>query len=248
MCYGRQNWEIEMGIIKTKGLILKQHNMGDNDTMCTILTPDLGKIGCAAKGAKRQKSSLMAGTQFLCFGDFVIYKGINSYSINSCEPIEIFYNIRLDINKLQYATQVTKIVGDVTNENESAYRILQLALNTIYMISESNMELDFILSVFKIRLLSIIGFRPVIEKCTNCNEKEKIKYFSFADNGFKCEACGRQDKSAMEIDDSIVKAIKFIVWAEPKKIFSFQISNESKLKLKLLSKVYLDKCLEKEYN
>lgn len=237
-----------MGIIKTKGIVLKQNNMGDNDEMCTILTPDLGKIGCAAKGAKKPKSSLMAGTQFLCFGDFVIYKGINSYSINSSEPIEIFYNIRLDIDKLKYASEVSKIVCDVTNENESAYRVLQLTLNTIYMISESGKDLDLILSIFKIRLLSIIGFRPVVEKCICCNEKENIKYFSFADNGFKCDACGRQDKGAMEINESIVKAIRFIIWAEPKKIFSFEISEEAKLKLKLLSKVYLDKCLEREYN
>lgn len=79
-----------MGIIKTKGIVLAQHNMGDNDKMIIILTPDLGKIGCAAKGARRPKSALMAGTQFLCFADFVIFKGVNSYNINSCDPIEIF--------------------------------------------------------------------------------------------------------------------------------------------------------------
>ena len=61
-----------MGLIKTKGLILMQNNMGDYDKMVTILTPDLGKIGCAAKGARRPKSTLMAGTQFLCFGDFLL--------------------------------------------------------------------------------------------------------------------------------------------------------------------------------
>ena len=94
-----------MGIIKTKGIVLAQNNMGDNDKMITILTPDIGKIGCAARGARRPKSTLMAGTQFLCFADFMIYKGVSSYSINSADPIEIFYNIRLDIEKLKYAVE-----------------------------------------------------------------------------------------------------------------------------------------------
>ena len=142
-----------MGIIKTKGIILAQHNMGDTDKMITLLTPDLGKIGCAAKGARNVKSTLMAGTQFLCFGDFIIYKGITSYSINSCEPIEIFYNIRLDIDKLKYASEVAKIVNDVTDENQNTYRILQLTLNTMYMISESDKDLELIMAIFKIRLL-----------------------------------------------------------------------------------------------
>ena len=49
-----------MGTIKTKGIILSEHNMGDSDKMLTILTPGYGKSGCAAKGARRQKSLLLA--------------------------------------------------------------------------------------------------------------------------------------------------------------------------------------------
>ena len=236
-----------MGIIKTKGIVLAQNNMGDNDKMVTVLTPDLGKIGCAAKGARRPKSALMAGTQFLCFANFIIYKGVNSYNINSCEPIEIFYNIRLDIDKLEYASKVAKIVRDVIKENESSYNVLQLVLNTIYMISESDKDLDFILSIFKIRLLSLIGFRPIVEHCANCDQKNNLKYFSFKDNGLKCEICGRQDKGAVEISDATEKALKFIVWAEPKKIFSFDMSEENKVQLNLISKIYMNNCLEKEY-
>lgn len=236
-----------MGVIKTKGIILAQNNMGDNDKMVTLLTPDLGKIGCAAKGARRPKSALMSGTQFLCFGDFLIYKSASSYKINSCEPIEIFYNIRLDIEKLKYASEIAKIVNDVTDENQNTYKILQLTLNTIYMISESDKDLSLILSIFKLRLLSIIGFRPIIEKCASCNEKEKLNYFSLRDNGLKCEQCAKNDKSTIKLSDTTVKAIKYIIWAEPKKIFSFDMSEENKLELKLLTKTYLNKCLEKEY-
>ena len=236
-----------MGVIKTKGIILAQNNMGDNDKMVTLLTPDLGKIGCAARGAKRPKSALMAGTQFLCFGEFIIYKGVSSYNINSCEPIEIFYNIRLDIDKLKYASEIAKIVNDVTDENQNTYRILQLTLNTIYMISESDKDLDLILSIFKMRLLSIIGFRPVVEKCANCGNNEKISYFSLKDNGVKCENCGRIDKGAIRISQSTLKAIKYIIWSEPKKLFSFDLSDENKNELRIVSKTYLNKCIEKEY-
>ena len=236
-----------MGVIKTKGIILAQNNMGDNDKMVTLLTPDLGKIGCAAKGARRPKSALMSGTQFLCFGEFLIYKGVSSYSINSCEPIEIFYNIRLDVDKLKYAAEIAKIVNDVTDENQNTYKVLQLTLNTIYMISESDKDLNLILSIFKLRLLSIIGFRPIIEKCASCDEKEKLNYFSLRDNGLKCTPCAKSDKSAIQLSDTTVKAIKYIIWAEPKKIFSFDMSEKNKMELKLLTKTYLNKCLEKEY-
>jgi hypothetical protein len=53
-----------MKTLKTKGIIISENNMGDFDKMVTILTPT-GKIGCAAKGARRPKSLLMAGTQYV---------------------------------------------------------------------------------------------------------------------------------------------------------------------------------------
>lgn len=234
-----------MSIFKTKGIVLLESNSGDNDKMVTLLTPN-GKIGAIARGAKRPKSNLMAGTQYLCFGDFMIYKSSSSYSINSAEPIEIFYNVRLDIDKLTYASKVTRLVNDVTDENMNTYRVLQLTLNTIYMLSESDKDMEFIYSIFKMRLLSLIGFRPIIDSCTECHSKE-IACFSLKDNGFKCDACGRQDKGSIKLSPTTVKAIRYIITADAKKIYSFDLSDENKAQLKLVSKLYLNKCLDKEY-
>lgn len=235
-----------MGIIKTKGIILSESNMNDFDKMLTMLTPN-GKIGCAAKGARKPKSLLMAGTQFLCFGEYMLYQGTSSYHINSCDTIELFYPIRTDLDKLKYAAHVTKVINDVTDENQNTYRILQLFLNTLYMISETDKDLDFILSVFKLRLLCLLGFTPQIKACTNCKTGENITHFSIRDNGFKCEACSKIDKGAIRISDSTKTAMQYIVLADPKKIFSFQISEENLQELNLVSNLYFNEKLEKEY-
>jgi len=220
--------------------------MGDFDKMVTILTPT-GKIGCAAKGARRPKSLLMAGTQYLCFADFMLYRGTNSYRINSCDTIEIFYNIRTDLDKLQCAAQITKIINDVTYENQNTYKILQLLLNTIYLISETDKNLVFLSSVFKLRLMCLLGFAPQINECVNCKAKESLKYFSMQNSGFKCSNCGRVDKSCIEISDACVNAIKFIVLAPDKKIFSFNLSENVQKELNLVAKLYTNLKLEKEY-
>ena len=70
----------------------------------------------------------MGATQFLCFGEYLLYKSSNTYSINSCEIIEAFYNLRIDLDKLKYASYITKIVNDVTTENQNTYKVLQLFL------------------------------------------------------------------------------------------------------------------------
>ena len=236
-----------MGIVKTKGIIIAENNNGDFDKMLTMLTPGYGKIGCAAKGARRPKSLLMSGTQFLCFGEYILYKGNNTYNINSCETIEMFYDIRVDLDKLKYAVYITKIISDVTTENQNSYKILQLFLNTLYVISKTDKDLDLVISIFRIRLMSIIGFRPNIDKCSCCGAIGNFSYFSFLDNGFKCESCGRQDKGAIKISETTKDAIRYIVLSDAKKIYSFDISEESKRELEIVSKLYLNEKLEKEY-
>ncbi len=235
-----------MGLLKTKGIIISENKMADFDKMVTILTPN-GKIGCAAKGARRPKSLLMSATQFLCFGEYMIYKGNNTYNINSCDTIEIFYNIRTDLDKLNQAVYITKIIDDITDENQNTYKILQLYLNTLYMISESDKDVELILSIFRIRLVSILGFMPKIDACLSCKTKENIEYFSLKDNGFKCNICGKQDKSAIQISASVVNAIKYIIMSEAKKIYSFNLSEEGIKELEIVSKLYMNDKLEKEY-
>lgn len=236
-----------MANAKTNGIILSENNLGDFDKMLTILTPGLGKISCVAKGARRPKSSLLAGTQLFCFGEYLMYKGTNTYHINSCETIEIFYNLRTDLDKLKYAIHINKIIQDVTEENENCYKILQLFLNTLYTISETEKDKDFVLNVFKLRLLCILGFTPRAICCTNCKEDNNLTKFSIKDNGFKCEACGRQDKSCIDMSESAKNAIKFVISAPPKKLFSFRLKDTGLREFELICKIYFNEKLEKEY-
>ncbi len=236
-----------MANTKTTGIVLAEHNLGDFDKMLTILTPGFGKISCVAKGARRPNSSLLAGTQLFCFGEYLMYKGTNTYHINSCETIEIFYDLRTDLDKLKYAMHIIKIVQDITQENQNCYKILQLLLNTLYTISKTDKDLELTLGIFKLRLLCILGFTPRIEKCINCGEEHELYKFSLKDNGFKCKTCAKQDKSTISMGKSSQNGIIYTVTAPPKKLFSFNLKDEALEEFKLITKLYFNEKLEKEY-
>ena len=234
-----------MGTIKLKGIVIAENNKGDFDKMLTILTPN-GKISCSARGARRPKSQLMAGTQFLCFGEYMLFKGSNTYTLNSCETIEVFYNLRTDLDKLECASNITKLIQDVTDENQNTYKILQLFLNTLYVIANTDMDLKFIGAIFKLRMMKLLGFKPRVDKCVNGHD-ENVKYFSFKDNGLKCEACSKQDTGTIEISETTKTALRYINEAPPQKLFSFNMSEDNKKQLEIISKIYTNEKLEKEY-
>ena len=116
------------------------------------------------------------------------------------------------------------------------------------MISESDKNLDFIISVFRMKLMCLLGFMPTIDKCVGCGEEtENLTYFSLAQSGLKCDACSKQDKGAVNLSASTITAIKYIIMAPPKKLFSFNISDDSINELNIVTKLYLNDKLDKEY-
>lgn len=233
--------------LKVNGIIIAENSSGDFDKMLTMLTPNLGKINCTAKGARRTKSQLLSATQIFTFGEYMLFKGGDTYTINSCETIEMFYNLRTDLDKLIYASHITKIINDITTENQNSFYILKLYLNTLYAMSETDKNLDFIISVFKMRLMKIIGFAPSILECVSCKSKENLTAFSFKDNGFKCTNCKKLENGAFNITEASKNAIIYSTKADAKKIFSFNLSDKALKEFEIVSRLYLNEKLEKEY-
>ncbi len=140
----------------------------------------------------------------------------------------------------------------MTEENIPAGDVLQLFLNTLYVISETDKDLDLIYCIFRIRLLAILGFLPQVAKCVNCEtpmleEMEKF-YFSVKDDGVKCEPCSRLDKSVIELSKTTFSALIYILSCDSKKLFSFEIPERDLQELKLLCKIYTNQKLDKEYD
>ena len=177
----------------------------------------------------------------------MLFHGANTYHMNSCEPIEVFYNLRTDMDKLIAATNINKIILDVTTENQNSFKILQLFLNTLYTLAESDKPIQLIISIFKLRLISIIGFSPNVKECVSCKTTNNLSFFSIKDNGLKCEICGKQDKSAIHMLPETKDACNYILLCPAKKLFSFNVPNQSIKELEIISKLYLNEKLEKEY-
>ena len=176
-----------------------------------------------------------------------MFKGSGTYSLNSVETIELFYNMRVDIEKLQYGVHILKILNDITDENQNGFHILRLALNTIYLLSEEERDKDLILATFKLRTLKILGYMPQIRKCNICGKIENLKYFSINNNGYICDECKRKDASGITMSDGVKNAITYILTSVDKRVHLFELEKDLSKELNLIAKIYFNTKLEKEY-
>lgn len=238
-----------MGYIRTNGVVIKEVNTGEADKIITILTKGQGKISAFAKSARRPKSSLIAGSQFLCYSDFVLFKGKDMFSINSSDVIESFYEIRNDIFKLTYSAHMVDIISDVIQENQPAGKVLQLFLNTLHMLAKTDKSPELLTRIFEIRLLSILGYAPYVSACINCSKEENEDLmFSFRRCGLICSACIPQDPYAVKILPGTAKALQHMVHSKMQNLFSFNLSQDVLNELARISKRYLKDRLERDYN
>lgn len=237
-----------MNLIRTHGIVVGEMKTGEADKILTIFTRKQGMIRAVVKGACKNKSSMIACSQFLAFSDFIFYKGKNDlYKINTCEVVEPFYDLRIDIEKLTYASYATEIIKEVVHENMPSYKILQLFLNTIFAISNSTKPLELIIRSFELRLISMIGYRPNIEGCVSCGFNQDCLYFSFAKNGFICKECIENRDDYISLSLPTVNAIRYIITSDLKKLFSYTASEVVLKELKLLNEIYIKQKIEKEF-
>ena len=237
-----------MGYVKTKGIIIREVNTGEADKIVTIFSKNFGKLTGSVKGARRPKSKFVAGAQFLCYSDFVLFKGKDMYSINSCDVIESFYEIRNDIVKLTYAAHTVDIILEVVQENQPAQRVLQLLLNTMHMLCKTDKSPELVIRIFEIRLMAILGYAPNVSGCMSCGREDVERgSFSFKMCGVLCSSCKMLDKLSQDISTGTYKALNHIIYAKLAELYSFNLSDTVLAELGRITKRYLRDRLERDF-
>lgn len=229
-------------VIKTKGVVIKQRNIGERDAIITILTGDLGLIEASARGVKSIKSKLQSGAQMLSYSDFTLFKGKSNYIINDSESIESFYNIRLDVEKLSLASYFCEVIQYAVTAEENQNDVLRLLLNSLYVLSSSLRSDLFIKTVFEFKFMCITGYLPQMDSCGHCgNDDVENGVFLLTDGVFVCKNCAVSvnDSSKAEINENVIKALIYIAQNDSNKIFSLHIGENTLKYISRITEFYL---------
>jgi DNA repair protein RecO (recombination protein O) len=237
-----------MGYLKTIGLVINEIETGEADRIITIFTKNDGKLSAVARNSKKSGNRISSGTQLLCYGEFVLFKGKELHNVSSCEIIYSFYELRNDIIKLTYVSHLLEVVNDVVQENQNYFRVLRLLLNALYLLSDSNKDPELIVRIFEIRLMRYLGYSPEMKACCVCGKQEGDDFFSFDKCGLICRECSSNEERVFPISQGCKMAIKKILYSSYKEIFAFSVSEDVKRELGSISSKYLYERLDKKYN
>lgn len=230
-----------MIILNTQGIVLKAVRYEENDVILTLFTRKLGKVAALAKGAKRNKSSLLSSSQLFSYSNYTLKKQGGMYRVSQSDIIKSFYDISYDIESFSYATYVTKLVEGSTLENQTNNRLFILLAQTLYLYTQKNVDKKFITHAFELKFLDYIGFRPLVNRCCGCGTQNLINpIFNVYEGGVLCNICSENSKNNLKLDITTLKLMEYIL--------SNDILQCSKAKVSKYITYELEKILRKYLN
>ena len=125
----------------TKGLVIREQTTGENDRLVTLLTADHGLVRAFARGGKQLKNRRAAATSLFCYGEFALYRGRDAYTVDSAAPIEVFFGLRQDIDRLAAAQYFAQLSYELAAEEQPAPELLRLLLNTLHLLCKGTKPL-----------------------------------------------------------------------------------------------------------
>jgi DNA repair protein RecO (recombination protein O) len=228
----------------TKGLVIKEQTIGESDRLVTLLTADYGLVRAFVRGAKQVKNRLASSTSLFAYSEFSLYRGRDAFVVENATPIEVFFDLRKDIVRLTLAQYFAQLVYELGEEEHPAPEMLSVMLNSLHLLCNSQKDERIIKSAVELRLVSLGGYMPQILACANCHTYETdLMYFDTLDGCIYCENCGKAD--AIACPKNVITAVRFICLTEPKKIFSFSLSEENLDLLSSISEKYLISRIQK---
>lgn len=225
--------------LNTKGLIIKEQNVGERDKLVTVLTADMGIIRAFVRGAKSVKSNKQSATGLLSYSELTMYEGRDAYVIDDAKPVEVFFGLRNDIEKLALAQYFAELAFELAPKESGAGEYLRVILNCLYFLANGKYPPAKLKAIAELRLLSLSGYMPNLVACDKCGEYESnTMYFNFEHGLLYCENCAGSE-IALPIPLEIISAMRHIVFAELAVLFEFSLPDESYEELSYITETYL---------
>jgi DNA repair protein RecO (recombination protein O) len=233
----------------TRALVLREVRYKEADKILTVLTEDEGKITVRARRASGRKSKIGAATEQLTFSEMTLFGNKGFWTLNEAETIEQFVGLRENIDTLSLGNYFAELIEAVSDEDTPNPAVLRLGLNSLFALSRKLYEPEHIKAVFEMRLMCLSGYEPTLDGCSVCGKSACSDMLLSINGGvMHCRTCNPgQAGVSLPLCEATVSAIRHIIEADEKKIFSFSLDERAKKMLYDICEAYVLACLERGF-
>ena len=234
-------------IYKTEAIVLKKFNIGEADSIVTLLTPNLGKLRAVVKGVRRPKSKLGGHLDLLTQSSLLLAHGQNLDIVTQGQTIESFNNVKTDLQCIGYAIYMADLVDQFMVEGSENYNVYRLLQDGLCLLSKARNK-EVFLRYFELSLLNYLGYKPELRYCTCCRMPlvQTRNFFSINNGGVICPGCATSEQSLWPVSVDLLKVLRFISEKDYSVVNRLKVDENLAGELEDLLRSYIRYHLEKD--
>ena len=234
-----------MNQIVLTGMVLSTMPIGEYDRRVVILTKEQGKISAFARGARRPNSPLVGAVNPLAFGEFTMYEGRTSYTIQSASITNYFAELREDVVGAYYGFYFLEVADYYAKEYTDEREMLKLLYQSMRALINPHIPNRLVRRIFELKALTVNGQAPQVFQCVICGDKERPAVFSPTKGGLVCSECSGDVIDGMILDNSTLYSMQYIESTPVVKLYTFTVAENVLAELEKvmdrLMEVYVDR-------
>lgn len=176
----------------TRAIVLSTEVFGEADRYVQFLTRDWGVISTLAKSARKSKRRYVGGLDIFCHNEINVRGDVSTRAyLVELTVLNSFTKLRDDLDKILLAGQLVQWVrklADVATPIPQVYSLLGQTLSVLENQNDPS-RLGLLGLVFRLKLLSHLGFHPRTETCARCNQESEMYIFDLGSGGLICSTC-----------------------------------------------------------
>src|SRR5574344_984858 len=205
-----------------EGIVLNDKDYGETSKILTIITKEHGLVSVISKGCKNMKSTLRSVSDKLVYGNFnMYYKEDKLSTLVSVDVIDSLKNIRLDYDKISYASYLLELAEQVMKQHvdNNIYDILISALLKI----NDGYDAIVISDIVSLKYLDYLGVMPTLSSDAG---------------GYLCNKCRTNEPL---VNEKTIKLIRMFYYVDINKITKLEVSEVVKKEIHSFIDRYYDR-------
>lgn len=222
--------------IKVTAIVIGETDYKESSKILKLFTRELGIISAMARGAKRAKSRMQNISSIFCVSKLSLSQRSDFYYINDGKILDLNEELRTDLRSIYSAQLCIELVEKSLMQGQIHVDLFDLLIKTIKILKTCHNKIRLI-SMFIIKYVSMIGYKPELRKCVSCGLFPKNLSFSIIEGGI---CCLDHPISAIELKDTEYKYLLWILYSK------LELVDEVKFELdeKKIFKIIIDFVIE----
>lgn len=209
--------------------MLHHRNLREADRVLTLFTWEKGKIEAVAKGVRKPRSKLLAGTHIFSHNRFMLYQGKTLDGMTQYEIVNSFAPLRDDMEKMVYAGMVCEFLDKMTAYGEPHPELFSELLKALTILSAGE-DMEKIVWAFILKGMGLLGFAPELTRCVVCGEEQwaGAGRFSVQHGGAVCPRCREQNPCSAPLSPETRQVMRFFLQKDLGKVRVLKVSEAAR--------------------